>query len=221
MLDRRCSFVCALAFVSAALPAVAQKIYSKQDYTQAERWMSYNVSGLVQHTVHGVTYLSDGRVFYSDPGAGGTAYLITGKAPGAATWTVAPAFDNAKLAAALNVAMSAHAPIAEKKTTVEAGKLGVTAYKAEANGGFAVTTREGVFHCDAAVTMCTAEPKPPTEETTAEKADTTGNAKAAKKPSIVRRHAGTENVSPDKSMEAFIHENNLWVRMVATGEEHS
>ena len=227
MLNRRCSCVCVIAVVFAALPVVAQKVYSKQDYSQAERWMSYNVNGLVQHTIHGETYLPDGRVFYSDPGVGGTAYLIAGKGPGAATWTVAPAFDNAKLAAALNVAMSAQAPVAEKKTTVEAGKLGVTAYKVDANGGFAVTTRAGVFHCDAAVTMCTAEPKPPngemTAETTAEKAGTKVDpktaAKAGGKPAIARRHAGTENLSPDKSMEAFIHENNLWVRTVASGEE--
>jgi dipeptidyl-peptidase-4 len=216
MMTRRCSFVFGIAVLSAALPAVAQKVYSKQDYAQAERWMSYNVNGLVEHTIHGVTYLPDGRAFYSDPGKGGTSYLIAGKAPGAATWTVAPAFDNAKLAAALNTAQPAGTVA---KTTVEAGKLGITMYAAEANGGFAVTTRAGVFHCDAAVTTCTEEKKPAAEETTPAKADTTGSAKAAKKPAIARRHAGTENLSPDKSMEAFIREDNLWVRTVATGEE--
>jgi dipeptidyl-peptidase-4 len=36
---------------------------------------------------------------------------------------------------------------------------------------------------------------------------------------IARRHAGDENLSPDKSMGAFIRDNNLWVKVVATGEE--
>ncbi len=215
MLNRRCSLACSLVLTWVALPVFGQRVYTAQDYSQAERWMSYNVNGLVHHTVRGVKYLPDGRVFYRDPGADGTAYMIARRAPGAEAWTVAPAFDHAKLAASLT---------AMTKKTVEPGKLGVTDYKAEADGGFAVTTREGVFHCDAAVTKCSEEPKAPTEETTAEKvgvkAGTTAGTTAVKKPAAVaRRHAGTENLSPDKSMAAFIRDNNLWVRTVATGEE--
>ena len=206
MLNRRCLFVFASVVVSAvALPAVAQKVYTKQDYTQAERWMSYNVYGLVHHTIRGVDYLADGRVFYRDPGVGGTAYMIADPAKAA----VAMAFDNAKLAAALNKAMGDDA--GEK---VEAAKLGVREYAVGVNGGFSVTVDAGVFDCDAAVTACTEEPKPPTEEKTAEKAGTKGAKKV-----IARRHAGDENVSPDKKMAAFIRDNNLWVKVVATGEE--
>jgi dipeptidyl aminopeptidase/acylaminoacyl peptidase len=242
MLNRRSSIVFALAFASATLPVFAQKVYTKQDYTQAERWMPYNVDDLVLHTIRGVEYLPDGRVFYRDPGVDGTAYRIAGQAPGATTsspgattsspgattsspgattsspgattsspsattWSVALAFDNAKLAAAMGAAT---------KKTVEAGKLDVTGYKVEANGGFAVTTDARVFHCDATVTTCTAEPAPPSGEKTPVKP---GGTVAAKKPAIARRHAGAENVSPDKSMAAFIRDNNLWVRTVATGEE--
>jgi dipeptidyl-peptidase 4 len=182
-----------------ALPALAQKVYTTQDYAQAERWMSYNVNGMVHHTIRGVSYLPSGRVFYRDPGEGGTAYMIADPAKG----SVAPAFDNAKLAAALNKAAG--------DTKSSAGKLGVTEYKEGANGGFSVTTGEGVFDCDAAVTACTEEPKPPSEEKIAEK---TGAKKV-----IARRHAGDENLSPDKKTAAFIRDNNLWVRTVATGEE--
>jgi dipeptidyl-peptidase 4 len=225
MLNRRSSLAGLLAVLSVALPVVAQKVYTKQDYAQAERWMSYNVNGLVHHTIRGVTYLPDGRVFYRDPEVGGTVYMIAGQTPGTG-WSIAPAFDNAKLAGALSRAT---------KKPVEAGKLGVTDYKVEENGGFAVTTREGMFHCNAVVTKCTAEPEPPSPETTPEKptAETPTaekpapekpgakpNATAAKKPAaIARRHAGTENLSPDKSMAGFIRDNNLWVRTVATGEE--
>ena len=204
----RSSFVVAAVFAGVAigaLPAVAQKVYSKQDYAQAERWMSYNVNGLVHHTIRGVDYLPDGRVFYRDPGVGGTAYMIADPAKA----SVAPAFDNAKLAAALNKAMGVDAQV-----KVEAGKLGVREYAERENGGFSVTTGDGVFDCDAAVTACTAEPKPPAEEKTPEKAGTKGA-----KTVIARRHAGEDNLSPDKKMAAFIRDNNLWVQVVATGEE--
>jgi dipeptidyl aminopeptidase/acylaminoacyl peptidase len=182
------------------LPAVGQKVYTKQDYTQAERWMSYNVNSLVHHTIGGVSYLPDGRVFYRDPGVGSTAYMIADPAKG----TTAAAFDNAKLAGALSAAGG-------KK--VDAGKLGVMEYAAE-EAGFAVTTRGGKFHCNAAVTKCTKEPDP-SEETTSTKP----GAKAAAKPPMGRRKAGGENLSPDKTMAAFIRDNNLWVKTVATGDE--
>ena len=213
----RSSLVAAAVFAGVAfgaLPAVAQKIYTKQDYAQAERWMSYNVNGLVHHTIRGVDYLPDGRVFYRDPGVGGTAYMIAGQAPGATAWSVAPAFDNAKLAAALNKAMGGANSSEAAQMKVEAWKLGVREFAERENGGFSVTTGEGVFDCDAAVTACTEEPKPPSEEKTPEKAGTKGA-----KTVIARRHAGEDNLSPDKKMAAFIRDNNLWVQVVATGEE--
>jgi dipeptidyl-peptidase-4 len=193
----------AAVIVSSSLSAVAQRVYTPEDYTRAERWMSYNVNGLVHHTIAGVTYLPDGRVFYRDPGKGGTAYMIADPVKGA----VAPAFDNMKLAAALTVAE-------EKK--VEPSKLGVSEYAMEANG-FAVMTRSGKFHCNEEVTKCAAEPDP-TEEKTAQKPGAKAGAKAAAK-APGRRKAGAENLSPDKSMAAFIRDNNLWVKTVATGEE--
>ena len=199
---KRSSLVAAVLVIG-SLPGVAQKVYTKQDYTQAERWMAYNTVGLVHHTIHGVSYLASGRVFYRDPGEHGTAYMIAGLAPGATAWTTVPAFDNAKLAVALNKAD------AESKATAE--KLGVTEYKELPTGGFAVTTGAGMFDCDAAVSACTEEPKPPTEEQIA--------AKLGAKKVIKRRHAGEDNLSPDKKLAAFIRENNLWVKEVATGEE--
>ena len=154
----RSSMVTAVLLVGGALPGVAQKVYTKQDYTQAERWMSYNVAGLVHHAIRGISYLPSGRVFYRDPGEHGTAYMIADPAKG----TTAAAFDNAKLAAALNKAAG------DSKATAD--KLGVMEYKELPSGGFAVMTNVGVFDCDAAVSVCTAEPKPPSEEAIPSKA---------------------------------------------------
>ena len=208
MINRRCSLPLALV-LSCSASAIAQTTYTKQDYERAERMMSYNLSPLVHHTIGGVTYLPDGRVFYRDPGAGTIAYMIAEPAKG----TTAPAFDNAKLAASLSAA---------GKKKVEAGKLGVTEYKAEANGGFAVTTRTGEFHCNAAATKCTPEPEPPAPQQIPEK--TTGQNSTSQPPTakpVGRRNHVPENASPDKKTVAFIRDNNLWVRTVATGQERA
>jgi dipeptidyl-peptidase-4 len=198
--SRRSALGLALAVVSTVVPAFGQKVYTKQDYAQAERWMGYNVNSMVHHTIGGVSYLPDGRVFYRDPEVGSTAYMIADPVKA----TTAPAFDNAKLAAALTAA---------GKKKVEAGKLGIMAY-AVAEKGFAVTTRAGRFDCEASAAKCMKEPDP-SEEKTPEKPGVKPAAKAA----TGRKKAGAENVSPDKSMAAFIRDNNLWVKTVATGEE--
>ncbi len=184
-----------------ALSAAAQQVYTAHDYQQAERWMPYNVNSLVRHDIGDVTYLPDGRIFYSDPGADGTVYMLAPPISGATSWVAAPAFDNAKLAAALSAA---------SKQKVDAAHLDITEFKSEANGGFAVTTRLGEFHCDAAVTKCAEQappPPPPTHPIT-----------PAAKPAT-RRRRPPFNVSPDKKLAAFILDDNLWVRVQATGEE--
>jgi dipeptidyl aminopeptidase/acylaminoacyl peptidase len=120
-----------LAVLLAVTVANAQRVYTTQDYKNAERWMGYNLAGLVKHTVSDVKYLPDGRLRYNDD-----------KQPKIAD----PA----------------------KGTIVDA-------------------------------------PKP----------------EAAKTPAAAptRRKAGAENVSPDGKLAAFIRDNNLWVKTVATGAE--
>jgi dipeptidyl aminopeptidase/acylaminoacyl peptidase len=183
----------ALGWVS--MGAVAQQVYTAKDYANAERWMSYNVSPLVKHTVSGVTYLPDGRVFFRDPGTDGTAYMIVDPAKASVT----PAFDNAKLAAALNDAMGGNG-----RQKLTAARLGVTSYEPESAGGFAVTASGAKFHCNAMM-KCEMESR---------------GARPATAPAGRRRRSGEEgNLSPDKKTAAFIRDNNLWVRDVATGKE--
>src|ERR1700679_75761 len=116
---KRVASVVMLGVVCMSMSAVAQQVYTAKDYANAERWMGYNVNSLVKHTVGGVTYLPDGRVFFRDPGAGGTAYMIADPAKG----TLTPAFDNAKLAVALNDALGAAA-----KPKLEAQRRGDSSY---------------------------------------------------------------------------------------------
>src|ERR1700679_3277136 len=112
---KRVASVVMLGVVCMSMSAVAQQVYTAKDYANAERWMGYNVNSLVKHTVGGVSYLADGRVFFRDPGTGGRAYMIADPVKG----TVTPAFDNAKLAAALNDATGANS-----KQKLTAARLG-------------------------------------------------------------------------------------------------
>jgi dipeptidyl-peptidase-4 len=217
-MHNRIAKIFAFVLLTFSLSLAAQRVYTAQDYANAERWMGYNTAPLVHHDIGGVTYLGDGRVFYREYGAHGTVYMIADPAKG----TMTPAFDNAKLAAALDAAMGK-----DNKQKANAAHLGVMGYEPEA-GGFAVSTRSGRFHCDAAGSKCTKEPEPPAPTQIAQKpvaqpATRTGTQPGSTQPAPRgrgRRGGEATNESPDKKWAAFIRDNNLWVREIATGIEH-
>lgn len=208
-----------------ALPALslAQRTYTAHDYAQAERWMNYNVAPLVDHTVSEVQYLPDGRVFFRDPAAGAVAFRIADS-----NGKITPAFDTAKLAAALTKAAG---------RTIDAAYLRIDTYTPEPKG-FAVTLRDETFHCTANAASCTKQVPPvqhPEQKPNAQPpaglstTETGGNAQMAQqKPAQnsqprpmrpVGRSKAPFDLSPDKRLAAFIRDNNLWVRTEATGDE--
>ena len=232
-----CRTVLLAALAPLALSAVqAQKVYTAEDYRNAERWMSYNTQPLVKHTVSGIKYLPDGRVFYRDPDGTETRYLIADPKSGQIT----PAFDNAKLAAALSKASG---------YTVEANHPGVSAYTPNADG-FRVEFYGTNYQCSGDGNVCKAVAKPGAQEP-AQKASGqppatgtsatqgTGNAQMNANSTDATRTQGVVaqpgksrparpapgrskapfDVSPDKTMAAFLRDWNLWIRDEKTGEE--
>ena len=186
----------------------AQKVYTAEDYHNAERWMGYNTVPLVTHTVSGIEYLPDGRVFFRDPNGSATIYMIADPA----NQKITVAFDNAKLAKALG------------KTSgyeLNPNHLGVSHYTPESTG-FSVELYDRTYHCNMSATACTAEPEPKSEET-AEKPSSQPEAghstTRAVAPQRQRRARPEYNLSPDKVHAAFIRDWNLWLRNVRTGEE--
>jgi dipeptidyl-peptidase-4 len=166
------------------------RILTAEDYARAERWMNYNVGALVQHAVAGVQYLPDGRVFYRDPSPAGVAYMLADPSKG----TVVPAFDNAKVDAAL---------IAATRRAFDAKHLGIESYLPDENG-FSIGTPVGRFHCTVDITRCD-EVLPPVA--------TPGP------PAVSGRKKSPADTSPDKKYAVFIRDNNLWVHINTTGEE--
>jgi dipeptidyl aminopeptidase/acylaminoacyl peptidase len=201
MLANRTIATLTLLLATAGTAALAQtqpapKQLTDADYARAEHWMSYNLMGLVQHTVRDTRYLPDGRVFFADAGEGATptVYKIADPARG----TVEPAFDAAKLATALNTAVGT-----ASKAKFDANQLNVTDYTPDATG-FTLQTRAGKFHCDSSLASCAAVVVP----------GETQPAAGAR-----RRRGGSENIAPDGRQAVFIRDWNLWLRDLTTGSE--
>ena len=226
-----------LACLVSSLPAAAQRVYTAEDYRQAERWMPYNTQPLVTHTVSGVTYLPDGRVFYRDPDGKATVYMIADPATGKSV----QAFDNAKLAASLSKASG---------YVVDAAHPGISSYTPEADGGFTVELYDTKYRCTAGAAQCKLV-APPQVQQPVQKANgqppaagvsstaAGGNAQMASNatdstrtegvavkpgtkpppPKAIGRSKAPFDLSPDKTQAAFIRDWNLWVRDERTGEE--
>jgi len=201
--------------ICSPLLATAQRALTAEDYAHAERWMNYNMTGLVQHTVSGVQFLPDGRVFYRDPGKDGTVYMVADSAHG----TTAPAFDNEKLAAALRTA---------SKRAFDGKRLSLGRYTPDASG-FTIVTGAGQFRCDMAASHCelvpeanarpVQSPAPATGRGTVKPGEPTAPAAVAPVRARGGRTKAPFDASPDKKYAVFIRDYNLWVRVNATGEE--
>jgi dipeptidyl-peptidase 4 len=172
------------------------KQLTNEDYAKAEKFMSYNVNPLVYHGVARPTWMDDGRFWYRDSGPDGVTFVVVDPAKG----TKEPAFDQAKLAAALTASTNG-------KMKADAHHL-VISEISFSNGDKTVEVGNGSrkFRCDlSGAGVCTeviaVGAKP------AEGAQPAGRARAA------------TDVSPDKTKAAFIRDWNLWVRDLATGKE--
>ncbi|SFS05906.1 Dipeptidyl aminopeptidase/acylaminoacyl peptidase [Granulicella pectinivorans] len=186
------------------LAAVSQqRILTKDDYANAEKFMAYGANPLVQHTMATPTFLPDGRFWYRDTGDDGVVFFMVDPAKGTKT----PAFDQVKLAAALNAAM-AKAPLPDGMAaprTIDPHRLPITDFTPGDGQTFTVSMGSAMrMHCDmAGAGTCTPLP---------------GGGQGSGGGRGGRNRAAAE-LSPDKKKQAFIRDWNLWIRDVKTGEE--
>ncbi len=180
-----------------AVGTVAQekggRVYTAADYARAEKMMSYNVTPLVFHTVERPMWVEGDRFWYRDRGPAGFTYLLVDAAKGSS----APAFDHAKLAAAV-VAAKADAK-------VDGHFLSVSELSFEGGKEVATVSVSGSkLLCEVSgQVVCAVEQ---------------GKGQDAA-PAGRRRAATNEVLSPDKSKAAFIRDWNLWKRDVKSGQE--
>ena len=160
------------------------RVFTAEDYKRAEKFMAYNTRPLVFHDVRG-KWLPGDRFVFRDAGPDGSEFVVFDAAHG----TRQPAFDQAKIAAALSAAAGA---------TYNAAQLPFMTFEFSADGksiSFQVKGRH--WTCDLQASECAGEPKPAKG--------------AAERPE--------EELSPDGKRAAFIRDYNLWVREVANGKE--
>ncbi|HMG75554.1 MAG TPA: DPP IV N-terminal domain-containing protein [Pyrinomonadaceae bacterium] len=161
------------------------------DYARAEKLMGYNTSPLVFRSGVRPTWTPDDRFWYRITTAEGSEFLRVDPAKG----TREPAFDHAKVAAALSEAAGA---------TYDARHLPFTQFDFSSDGQtISFTVRQRRWKCDLQTNKCVAE---------------AGADPGAAAPGAARARA-LEVMSPDRKRAAFIRDFNLWVRDVASGKE--
>jgi dipeptidyl aminopeptidase/acylaminoacyl peptidase len=179
-----------LLCITAIASTAQQQKLTAADYARAEKFMGYNTNPLVSHSIRPV-WMPDDRFWYRDTSAEGSEFLVFDPAKPIAQ----PAFDHAKVAAALAAASG---------KTYDKAHLPFMSFEYSANGqsiSFNIVPGPKRWSCDVQGKTC-AEIK----------SDASANG---------GRGAGarSEVPSPDKKRVAFLRDYNLWVRDVASGKE--
>src|SRR5262249_48117518 len=177
-----------ILIVFLSLPAIAQQSSSTSsaitaaDYARAEKWMGYNTNPMVFHAGARPSWQGDERFWYRVTTAEGTEFVMVNSASG----TKSPAFDHAKLAAALSTAAG---------TAYDAHHLPFTDFEVSADGQtISFTVQRRRWKCDLTTGKCTAE----------------GTATAAGQGGG-RGGCGNSLLSPEKKRAAFILDYNILV----------
>lgn len=173
---------------AASLTAQQPRVYTAVDYARAEKFMSYKTAPLAYKGVVAPHWMADGRFWYRAIDEGGTTYRLVDPA----RKTDAAAFDQAKLAVALNAASS------DLKADAAHLRFSELLFS-DADGKLHLGTGGASFDCTLADTdICIA-----TNEFAASAMD----------------KSMPLSLSPDKTKAAFLRDWNLWVRDVASGTE--
>jgi dipeptidyl-peptidase 4 len=181
------------ASFAATVPCWSQpRAITAADYARAEKFLNYNTNPLVFRASVQPNWLPDGRMWYRVTTAEGSEFVLVDPARG----TREPAFDHAKLAAALSkVAGStyepAHLPFQSIALSSDSASV-------------SFTVGSNHWKCDrqgsAAPRIPTLRPRPRSRK------DVGGGGRGG------RGGRGGGGQSPDGKLTAFIREDNLWVR---------
>ena len=187
-------FAAAAGFCAVAWGQQAKQ-YTAQDYAAAEKFMSYNVNPLAYKGVVKAQWLDDGRFWFRDVDEQGIRYVLVDPAKG----TRAAAFDQVKLAAALNAASKG--AIKDDAKHLALSELAL----ADGDTSLEFTVSGSDYRCElhADADVC--------KRIVLEDAGGKASAHSEKHPPLT--------ISPDKKLGAFVRDWNLWVRDIATGAE--
>src|SRR5690242_757357 len=191
-------FLIALFISAYALPGLAQqgerRVFTADDYARAERFMPYKTAPLVLHSGIRANWLPGDRFWYRNTTGDGFEFVLYDAASGKRQ----PAFDQAKVAAALSTALNAK---------VEANRRPFTDFEYTPHAkGITFAARGRRFQCDLQQYQCAPDSTP-----------RTGSERRAAAPGAPPLR--NDITSPDNKLTAFIRDWNLWVRDLGTGKE--
>ena len=126
---------CLAASLLAIASVSAQQKFTAADYARAEKFMGYNTTPLVLHSGVRPNWLPDERFWYRVTTAEGAEFILVDPMKG----TRAPAFDHAKLAAALSTATG---------RAYSAGNLPFQEIEFSADGQSVTVQAGGRWKCD-------------------------------------------------------------------------
>lgn len=184
----------ALPFALALTANAQQAAYTAADYARAESQMSAALNPLVTRSGIRPTWTADDRFWYKNTAADGGQFILFNPAKGSKT----PAFDHAKLAAALSTASG-------KNYT--AATLPFETITFAADGKSVIFTADGKQYKFNGATVAPDDTVIP---------GAGGGGFGGRRG---RGGARGESTSPDKKKVVFLKDFNLYVRDVATGKE--
>jgi dipeptidyl aminopeptidase/acylaminoacyl peptidase len=179
-----------------AAPLVAQPhVFTAADYARAEKFMPYTTNPLVYRSGVRPNWLPGDRFWYRVTTPAGAEFVLVDPARGSR----APAFDHARVAAALSKAANG---------SYTAASLPFSDIDLTADGAFVSVNANGRrWRCDAKGAECADE----------------GVARGGAAPGRGGRGGPggtrTSALSPDGKLAAFIRDSNLWVREIPGGKE--
>ncbi len=195
-----CLFPLLLAVMWSA--AAQAPTVTAEQYQHAEKFLSSSVTPLVLHAAVHPNWLPDGRFWYRDNLADNAAEFVLVDPQKAAR---TPAFDHARLAAALSAANS---------QAYSGDKLPFRTFEYSADGrDVTFSVGEKRFRCDTAGSKCTVQEK---GENAAGR-----ESRAAMPPGMERMgtFARKDSPSPDGKHTVFLRNDNLWLREIPGGQE--
>jgi dipeptidyl aminopeptidase/acylaminoacyl peptidase len=191
-----------ILLLAVAAPLCAQpREFTAADYAHAEKFLGYNTTPLVYRSGVRPNWMEGDRFWYRVTTPAGSEFLVVDPAKG----TRAPAFDHAKVAAALSTAASQQ---------FEGSRLPFTEIELTADGQYVAFNAAGRrWKCDVKGASCAAEG-------TAAAGGSGRGGRGGRAGGAGRGFGGrAEALSPDRKRAAFLRDYNLWVRDVATGQE--
>jgi len=168
--------------------------YTAEDYSRAEKFMPYKANPLAYKGAVRAQWLDDRRFWYRDVDASGASYVLVDASKGTRT----PAFDPAKLAAALRAASNG-------EIQDDARHLKISDFSLTDNDTVLAFRYAGVFY------RCRLL------------AEDDQCKRLVPAPGAEKQRSKSElpplNVSPDRKLGAFVRDWNLWVLDLTSGAE--